>query len=111
MIIANHIRGYAYLFGVLQNQQADPFCSKCKALVNTANAAQQDLANFEREHADLPAELRSLLAQAKTARERLVLMENASGQKKAGNCKLPEGVCFVKSARKLLLSLTTPSSG
>jgi len=109
MILTNHIRGYAYLFNVLRTQQGDLFCGKCKAFVNTATAARLDLAVFAQENAagiqTLPEELQRLLAETKIASEGLVLVENASGQKKAGNCKLPEGVCFVKSGRALLKSI------
>jgi len=109
MILLNHVRGYAYLFNVLKNQQRDLYCGKCKAFVNTAAAARLDLAAFEQENAAalqaLPEELQRMRAETKMASESLVLIENTSGQKKAGNCKLPEGVCFVKSGRALLKSL------
>jgi len=111
MILTSHVRGYAYLFNVLRGQQGDLFCGKCKAFVNTVAAARLDLATFEQENAAgihaLPEELLRLLAEAKTASAGLVLIENASGQKKAGNCKLPEGVCFVKSARALLKNVSS----
>ena len=110
MMIANNVRGYYYLSGVLMNQMRDPFCHTCKAFVNTAAAARQGLSDLERvEGADiqgLPAELQRMIADAKTALAGIVLPDNAVGQKKAGNCKLPEGVCFVKSARALLQNLS-----
>jgi len=113
MIFSNHIRGYAYLFKVLTGQQGDLFCGKCKAFVNTAAAARLDLAAFEQENAAgiqaLPGELQRVLAETKVMSEGLVLIENASGQKKAGKCKLPEGVCFVKSGRALLKSVLNVS--
>ncbi len=110
MEVVNNVRGYHYLSGVLMNQMRDPCCCKCKALVNTTTAARQGLEDFEREQGAeiqrLPAELQRLLADAKTALAGIALIENAVGQKKAGNCKLPEGVCFVKSARALLQGLS-----
>jgi hypothetical protein len=112
MLLVNSIRGYYYLSGVLMNQMSDPFCHMCKAFVNTTTAARQGLTDFERlENAEirgLPAELQRIFADAKTALAGIVLPENAVGQKKAGNCKLPEGVCFVKAARALLQSLSGP---
>ena len=106
MATENHIRGYAHLVNVLVLQQQDPFCRMCKALVNTTNAAREELAVFEREHAAeiqvLPTEFQSLLAKTSSLLAAIVLPENATGQKKAGNCKLPEGVCLVKSARGLV---------
>lgn len=114
MSITNRVRGYAYLFSVLRGQQGDVFCGKCKAFVNTAAAARLDLAALEQELAAaipaLPEELQRLLAETRKASAGLVLIENASGQKKAGNCKLPEGVCFVKSARALLKSTVAASA-
>jgi hypothetical protein len=84
--------------------------------MNTAAAARQDLASFEQENAaglEVVSEgLQRLLAETKMVSAGLVMIENASGQKKAGNCKLPEGVCFVKSGRALLKSLVTvPGTG
>jgi hypothetical protein len=110
MKLVNNVRGYYYLSGVLMNQMRDPFCHICKAFVNTSTAAQQSLTDFERsegaEIQGLPAELQRIFAEAKTALAGVVLPDNAVGQKKAGNCKLPEGVCFVKSARALLQNLS-----
>jgi hypothetical protein len=110
MVMVNNVRGYHYLSGVLMNQMRDPFCHACKALVNTTTAAQQGLRDFERsegaEIKGLPAELQRIFGDAKTALAGIVLPDSAVGQKKAGNCKLPEGVCFVKSARALLQSLS-----
>lgn len=110
MLHVNRVRGYYYLSGVLMNQKRDPFCHKCKALVNTTMAARQGLADLEQEERaeieGLPAELQRLIADAQTALSSIALPDNAVGQKKAGNCRLPEGVCFVKSARALLQSLS-----
>jgi len=110
MVMVNNVRGYYYLSGVLMNQMRDPFCHACKAFVNTTTAARQGLTDFERsggsEIRSLPNELQRIFADAKTALAGIVLPDNAVGQKKAGNCKLPEGVCFVKSARALLQNLS-----
>jgi hypothetical protein len=106
MVLVNQVRGYYYLSGVLMNQQKDPFFGKCKAFVNTTTTARENLAKFEREYASelqrLPVEFRRLLADGKAALAGFTLPEGAVGQKKAGNCKLPEGVCFIKSALALL---------
>ena len=71
-----------------------------------AEATPGNLKQFEAEHA---SELRSLSPEAAAllagTRNRLAGLVNATdpaGQKKAGNCKLPEGVCFVKASRALL---------
>ena len=110
MELVNSVRGYYYLSGVLMNQGRDPVCQACKALVNTTTTARQGLADLERAEGaairDLPAGLQRIFADAKTALARIALPDNAAGQKKAGNCKLPEGVCLVKSARALLQGLS-----
>jgi hypothetical protein len=69
------------------------------------NNTREALKQFEASHA---AELRglfpqasALLAEARSSLAGLVNTENPAGQKKAGNCKLPEGVCFVKVSRSL----------
>jgi len=106
MELSNRVRGFWYLSSVLSSQQSDPICSTCKAWVNTANAARVSLAAFEAEYAEVlgsaPAGLSMLCLESRSRLARLILPENAAGQKKAGNCKLPEGVCFVKSSRALL---------
>ena len=110
MMLVNTVRGYHYLSGVLVNQKSDPFCRRCKAFVNTTTAAREGLSDFEREGGTeihgLPAELQRIYADTKTTLAGIVLPDDAVGQKKAGNCKLPEGVCFVKSARSLLQNLS-----
>jgi hypothetical protein len=91
---------------VLRERQADPFCGVCKAYANTLTAVRDNLAQFEGQRAaevrNLPGEISRLLAEARSAIAALTAPENAVGQKKAGNCKLPEGVCFVKSSLAIL---------
>jgi hypothetical protein len=50
----------------------------------------------------LSPEATALLAETKGRLAGLANAANFAGQKKAGNCKLPEGVCFVKVSRSLL---------
>jgi hypothetical protein len=106
MELLNHVRAYHYLAGVLTIQQRDLFCGQCSAWNNTLNNTREALKQFEAEHA---TELRSLFSEATAllneTRSRLAGLanvENPTGQKKAGYCKLPEGVCFVKASRSLL---------
>jgi len=106
MELLNHLRAFHYLAGVLASQQHDLFCGQCSAWNNTLNNAREALEQFEAEHG---AELRDLSPEAAAlltgTRSRLAGLANAAdpaGQKKAGNCKLPEGVCFVKASRAIL---------
>jgi len=106
MEITNHLRAYHYLAGVLANQQNDLFCCQCSAWNNTLNNTREALKLFEEEHAAeirilAPAAL-ALLTGTRICLAGLANTANPRGQKKAGNCKLPEGVCFVKASRALL---------
>jgi hypothetical protein len=100
------VRAFIFLTRVLEGQQRDPFCRVCKARVNSVTKARERLAGFESGHAtdllDVPPEYRKMFAEAKSILAGLDLPENAVGQKKAGNCRLPEGVCFVKASLSLL---------
>jgi hypothetical protein len=61
---------------------------------------------FEKDYNDdlrrAPAELLVLLREARTALALLNPPADAVGQKKEGNCKMPEGVCFVKLSKKII---------
>lgn len=106
MVPANNVRTYFFLAHVFENQQHDPFCRACKARVNSVMATRESLATFENEQSDeireLPGEFHQLLADTKNILASLILPDKASGQKKAGNCKLPEGVCLVKASLAIL---------
>lgn len=106
MEILNQVRAYHYLAGVLTNQQRDLFCHACSAWNNTLNNTREALQQFEVEHAaglrDLSPAGAALLAEARSRLAGLANAANPEGQKKAGNCKLPQGVCFVKSSRAIL---------
>jgi hypothetical protein len=105
MELLNRVRAYHYLAGVLTNQQRELFCGRCSAWNNTLNDIRGALAEFEAEHAAelsrVSPEAAALLAETKTRLARLANVVNPQGQKKAGNCTLPQGVCFVKSSRAL----------
>ncbi|MFZ5997748.1 MAG: hypothetical protein ACOYW7_09705 [Nitrospirota bacterium] len=104
--LVNYIRYYHYMAIVLEGQMADPLCGKCKALANTAARTEEGLAELESGHAgeikDLPGDIRHLLAEARSKLATLKVPETITGQKKAGNCKMPEGVCFVKASKAIL---------
>lgn len=105
MNLMNQARAYRFLLGVLTNQQKDPFCGKCSAWNNSLNNTREALARFETEHASEVSALPDagrILAGARSSLEALRSPENPTGQKKAGNCKLSEGVCFVKASLALL---------
>jgi hypothetical protein len=106
MEITNQARSYAYLFGVLKNQQTDPSCRSCNSFISTLAAVKDNLAKLETQHAaeikGLSGDLTRVFADAKSGISAMHQPENPVGQKKAGNCKLPEGVCFTKSSLAIL---------
>lgn len=102
----NRLRYYRFIAGLLANQQHDPLCSKCKAFTNTVQKVQQEVAEYMMtDAAELPAlfEQKSVMqADIKRMLDELHPEADAIGQKKAGNCMLPQGVCFVKTSRSLI---------
>lgn len=105
MDIATGQRYYHFIAGVLANQQHDPLCSICKAFTNSVQQVQQEVREYMMTHAEaltgLPEQESIMLADIKMMLGALHPVPDAVGQKKAGNCKLPQGVCFVKSSRAL----------
>lgn len=97
----NEARAYSYLAGVFRNQQRDPLCGQCKAFVNSAAALRERLDGFHRDDSaarGLPDSLVRQLTEAITIFNSLNLPAGALGQKRAGNCLLPPGVCFIKTS-------------
>jgi hypothetical protein len=106
MELMNQVRGYHFLLGVFTNQQKDPYCSVCSAFANTLKAARENFATFESVHSDslkaIAPEFGSMLALTRAGLSTLQSSTNPSGQKKAGNCKLPQGMCFIKASFALV---------
>jgi len=104
--LINQIRFYHYIAGVLTVQQADPLCGICKAYANTISAMREGFTELEKNHADtfglLPADVVLLFEEARRSIMALRMPEGAEGQKKAGKCQMPEGVCFIKSSKAML---------
>ena len=104
--LVNQIRYFHFISGVLKCQQRDPLCSKCKAFANTLDRMKEGIAELESVHAGrihtLPDELMGLLEEARARIEGIKPPEDAVGQKKAGNCKMPKGVCFIKLSKAVL---------
>ncbi|MBI5074894.1 MAG: hypothetical protein HZB62_06975 [Nitrospirae bacterium] len=100
------IRYYHFIAGVLANQQNDTLCSDCKAFTNSVQHVREGVAEFlDVQAAELPAlseQDSAMLADIRTMLADLHPVPDAVGQKKAGNCNLPQGVCFVKSSKALI---------
>jgi hypothetical protein len=106
MELLNQVRGHHFLLGVFTSRQADPYCGVCSAFANTIKAARENLAALETENADrlrsLSPEFSAMMAETRSGLAAMPSPANPSGQKKAGNCKLPEGVCFIKASFALV---------
>lgn len=106
MELLNQVRGYHFLLGVFRSRQADPYCSVCSAYANTLKAVRESLAALERANAAelrlLSPEFSAVMAEARSGLAAITSPADPSGQKKAGNCRLPEGVCFIKASLALV---------
>jgi hypothetical protein len=102
--LINRIRFLHFMSGVLVNQQADPVCGHCKAFANTVRWTREGISSEEASRASekLTAEILRLLSEAQRRTAGIVVPEDTVGQKKTGNCRMPEGVCFVKIAKSIL---------
>ena len=100
--IVNQLRAFHFLSGVLKNQQHDPLCGKCLAFEKVSETTMDNFIKCEsdcrskREH--LSKELSDLFRRVYDQLASIQHSDDPIGQKKAGNCKVPEGVCFTKSA-------------
>ncbi|HYQ47725.1 MAG TPA: hypothetical protein VEP69_01555 [Thermodesulfovibrionales bacterium] len=103
------IRYYHFMAGVLAQQQQDPFCNRCRAFTNCVRLIREGIAELEEQRTPeigtLPEEQSLLLIAARKALSGLQPDPDAIGQKKAGNCRLPEGICFVKLSKALKNSM------
>lgn len=106
MELLNQVRGHHFMLGAFKNQQQDPYCSVCSAFANTLKAARESLARLEAEHGDafksLSPEFAGMMAETRAGLMTFQGPAGPSGQKKAGNCKLPQGVCFIKASFALV---------
>ncbi len=111
----SEIRYYHFMAGVLAEQQQDPLCGKCKALANSVRALREGVTEVEQrrvsEIRSLPNEQARLLTLTKQVLAGLNPAPDAVGQKKAGNCRLAEGICFVKSSKALIKQMEEKDSG
>ncbi len=88
-------RACSCLAAVLAHQQRDPLCSRCKAFTNAVHAAREIVDRIEMQTREAPAPVDA--ESVRMVREAAALLGSlhpplvAVGQKKAGNCALPQG--------------------
>lgn len=105
MDMLTELRYYHFIAGVLANQQQDPLCSRCKAFTNCVERIREEVKAYMVTNAGaltaLPEQDQVMPVDINMMLDGLHPLPDAVGQKKAGNCLLPQGVCFVKSPKAL----------
>ncbi|MBZ0155572.1 MAG: hypothetical protein K8I29_05065 [Alphaproteobacteria bacterium] len=103
--LENRIRFYHYISRVLEGQRSDPLCGSCKAFANTTARLKEGFAEMEEGYAEelrgLSAGMARLLAETRGRLASTTPGGNAVGQKRAGRCLMPEGVCFIKISKAI----------
>ena len=109
--LINQIRFYHFISGVLHNQLSDPLCSNCKAFANTVKRMKENIIGLKSVHVEnmhtLSGEMLHILEESQDRIGRIKTLEDAVGQKKAGNCRLPEGVCFIERSKAIVDKLNS----
>lgn len=107
--LINRIRFFHFISGVLVSQQADPVCGHCKAFANTVRWTVEGISNLQAGEASekgrVPQEILLLLSEAGRKTADISVADDAVGQKKAGNCMMPKGLCFVKIPKSIMEKL------
>jgi hypothetical protein len=95
----NKLRGFHFVLGLIENQQKDLFCSICLSFAKTVENTGENFMKFEKSctGSKLPKLFCELFEEAHRKLDSIHLPEKPIGQKKEGNCKLPEDICFFKS--------------
>lgn len=115
--LINRVRYYSYMAGLLEGQERDPLCCICKAFSNTADRMKTEFHKLQSEHAteigafsEVP---RQMISDTGSRLQNLTISQDTAGQKKSGNCFMPKGVCFIKSSKYVLDTISAPphSSG
>ena len=102
--LINRIRFFHFISGVLINQSEDPVCGRCKAFANTVRWTREGISTLQG-NGEIPDQILRLLSDAQRMASGIVVPEDTVGQKKAGNCRMPQGVCFVKASKSILEKL------
>lgn len=103
--LINRIRFFHLISGVLVSQQADPLCGRCKAFANTVMWAREGISKTRSDEIKLPQDILMLLSEAERRTTAIIVPVDAMGQKKAGNCMMPKGICFVKIPKSIMEEL------
>jgi hypothetical protein len=103
--LISRIRYFHFISGVLVSQQADPLCSHCKAFANTVTWTREGISKTRPDGIKIPQDILMLLSEAEQRTTAIIVPVDAMGQKKAGNCMMPKGVCFVKIPKSIMEKL------
>lgn len=98
----NRLRTLYYLAGILHNQQHDPLCSGCIAFSRSVEAVRERVGEAEAVIAAAPVEFSAAASRIHEMLGGITVAGNPVGQKRAGCCMMPQGVCFPKYAMAFL---------
>ncbi len=100
MEITDQIRGFCLMSTMLENRVSDPYCSACNSFNAALTEAKDMIKKFESQNkADIGAlidDFPVIFMEAKKLIASIEPSNSAIGQKKAGNCTLPDGICYSK---------------
>jgi hypothetical protein len=97
----NFLRGISYVFSILSYLQDEPVCKRCNSFLDVLDSAREKFVDIEKDvnkNRVMPQEIRKMLMIMYGALADLKISDNPVRQKTDGNCSLPSGVCFAKSA-------------
>ncbi len=96
----NSLRGLSFVFGVLSYLESDPVCRNCSYFDESIDIAKDNFLSLEKSinGKHMSGEMRRMLSGIYSVLAGLNVPDNPKEQKKADNCKLPNGVCLAKSA-------------
>jgi hypothetical protein len=97
----NLLRGISYVFSILSYLQNEPVCRSCNSFLDVLDIAREKFIDIEKDvnkNKNVPQDIRRMLMIIYGVLADLKIFDDPVRQKKAGNCLLPSGVCFAKSA-------------
>jgi len=103
----NSLRELSFVFGVLLYLESDHVCRECSYFDESVDVAKDKFLSLEKliNGKNLSEEMRRMLSGIYAILGDLNVPDNPVAQKKAGNCKLPKGICLAKSALSVYIKI------
>ncbi|MDA8169852.1 MAG: hypothetical protein M0Z59_09200 [Nitrospiraceae bacterium] len=104
----NALRALNLVCGVLESQRSDPLCAVCAGFFKTASFAREKFSSISKRPEAISGEMKTMTGRIESILSSLSADEGQGiKQKKAGACRMPEGVCLTKSAIALFEKATS----